>query len=1060
MRVRRHRRLRKFLAWGTIVLLASLGGGLGFAYWYVTDSETLARAIRTEAPKYLPGSQVDVARVGVRLLTGEVQATHLSVNQMIDGRPFQTVRIPWMKVRHDPRAMLKGRFEPSEIIVAHPTLRLRRRKDGTWNLQGFLANPWPGPVTKAPPVQITNGTVELSDGAPGAPASAVLRDVGVRVVPRGPGQLSFEGSAKGDTFDRLALTGTIDVTTGRVVLKGDLARLAISDPLRSRLPAELKPAIERLGLTGGEADLWFRRITFDPKATPTIGYDVSGRLRAGVWNCPKLPFPINDLAVGFTIRDGLLTLNRGEGHYGATTVRLDHARFDIHDPKNAPFDLALEVIDLKIDEKLRAWSPPEFNDVWKGFRPSGRLSASIEAARDRPGGPVRQKTVVDCLDVAILYEFFPYPIDHVRGRFVWEGDQIKILNLQTLVGGQPLLASGTVNAPGPRAVVVLDFEGKALPIDETLLKAMPPEVRAVVQQFHPTGAVGGTLKLRRWPPEAPGDDPRGKVAIDAALDLNERCGITWDGLPYPVNNLTGRLEIHPDLWVFKDMRGGNGQAEITGSGRVEKVGGTAAKPDLKVDLHLIATRLPLDDQLRDALPPAWKKSWIVLDPTGAADVDATIKIAPRVPDSYHLTIQPRAATGVCLQYTRAVNPGVDPGGTFKVRMEDVTGRFVFDNGPVDMRDVAFRFHDAPVRFARGRVVVEDTGRFDLRVSDLQARHIQLDQRLRSYMPPVMAQFARRFDDGRTFTLKGDMGLAWSAEPGAPVRCGWGRGRVVFMDNAVQIQPGMMLEHIQGQLADVRGWTDGDTLEFHGGLDLASVSLLGQQITRLTSPIDVDHGIARLDDVRGHLLGGELAGKLSVSFDTTPKYAASLVVRGADLQQYAKTLPGRQTFRGLVEGRLELNGFGGDLRTLQGNGEAHVVHGDLGELPVFLRLVKLLNLSAASKTAFDSADVILSIRDGTTYLDPIKFTGDAFSLHGRGTMDVQGDLDLGLRVLYGRDRFRLPVVNDALREASGLGLVVRVLGTPSFPKFRLMPFPEVSDFLKSIGQRNAADGRRR
>jgi len=1059
MRVRRHRKLRKFLAWGTLVVLASLGGGLGFAYWYVTDSETLARAIRAEAPRYLPGSRVDLTRVGVRLLTGEVQVSHLTVTQTLDGRPFQTVRVPWVKVRHDARAMLKGRFEPSEVVVAQPTLRLRRRADGSWNLQGLLASPWPGPMSKTPPVQIVNGTVELSDGVPGVPPSAILRDVGVRVIPAGKGRLAFEGTAKGDTFDRLALKGTVDVASGRVVLQGDLARLAISDPLRSRLPAELRPAVEKLGLTGGEADLRFGRVTFDPAATPRVGYDVSGRVRAGVWNCPKLPFPLNDLAVGFAARDGVLTLDRAEGHYGETTVRLDRGTFDLRDPGRAPFDLALEVLDLKLDDRLRDWTPPEFRDVWKGFSPRGRLSVSVQADRARAGGPVRHKAVIDCLDVAFLYEHFKYPIDHVRGRMVWEGDRVRLEGLQTLVGGQPLTAVGTIDRPGPDAVVTIDLEGKALPIDDALLNAMPPEVRAVIKQFRPTGAAGGKLTLRRRPLAPPDTDPRGKVEIDAYLDLSERCGINWEGLPYPVNNLTGRLEIHPDLWEFKDMRGGNGQAEITASGRVQKVGGTPEKPDLKVDLHLVATKLPLDDQLRDALPPAWKKSWGALDPTGSADVDASITLAPGVPERYHLEIRPRPATGVCLKYTRDPVPGADPGGTFKIRMEDVTGRFVFDNGPVDMRDVSFRFHDAPVQFASGRVVVEDSGRFDLRVSDLYARSIRLEQRLRSYMPPVMAQFARRFDDGRTFTLKGDLGLAWSGQIGAPVRCGWNRARVIFIDNAVQIQPGLMLEHMQGQLANVRGWSDGETFDVHGALDLASVSLLGQQITRLASPIDIDHGVARLADLRGHLLGGELAGKLSVSLDTTPKYVASLAVRGADLQQYAKTLPGRQSFRGLVEARLDLNGFGGDLRTLQGNGEAHVAQGDLGELPVFLRLVKILNLSGASKTAFDSADVALTVRDGTTYLDPIRFTGDAFSLQGRGTMDVQGDLDLGLRVLFGRDRWRLPLLNDALREASGLGLVVRVLGTPGFPKFRLVPFPEVADFFRSIGQRGAENRRR-
>ena len=48
MRVRR--RLRKVLLWGTLVLVASLSGGLWFAYIYATDSETIARLIRAGAP--------------------------------------------------------------------------------------------------------------------------------------------------------------------------------------------------------------------------------------------------------------------------------------------------------------------------------------------------------------------------------------------------------------------------------------------------------------------------------------------------------------------------------------------------------------------------------------------------------------------------------------------------------------------------------------------------------------------------------------------------------------------------------------------------------------------------------------------------------------------------------------------------------------------------------------------------------------------------------------------------------------------------------------------------
>ena len=49
--------------------------------------------------------------------------------------------------------------------------------------------------------------------------------------------------------------------------------------------------------------------------------------------------------------------------------------------------------------------------------------------------------------------------------------------------------------------------------------------------------------------------PEGLIAIDAEIDLSERCEITWAKLPYPIRNLTGRLELHPDHWVFRNVRG-------------------------------------------------------------------------------------------------------------------------------------------------------------------------------------------------------------------------------------------------------------------------------------------------------------------------------------------------------------------------------------------------------------------------------------------------------------------------------------------------------------------------
>ena len=134
-----------------------------FAYTLVTDSDMAARLIKAQAALFLPRSIVEMGRVSVGIVRGgQVEVRQDSSRQRIDGQLFETASIAWLSVRLDSRQLFHGQFEPREVIVSQPTLRLCRGRDGTWNLQGLIAEPWPGPVIKnPPPIVIRNGTVEL-----------------------------------------------------------------------------------------------------------------------------------------------------------------------------------------------------------------------------------------------------------------------------------------------------------------------------------------------------------------------------------------------------------------------------------------------------------------------------------------------------------------------------------------------------------------------------------------------------------------------------------------------------------------------------------------------------------------------------------------------------------------------------------------------------------------------------------------------------------------------------------------------------------------------------------
>ena len=202
---------------------------------------------------------------------------------------------------------------------------------------------------------------------------------------------------------------------------------------------------------------------------------------------------------------------------------------------------------------------------------------------------------------------------------------------------------------------------------------------------------------------------------------------------------------------------------------------------------------------------------------------------------------------------------------------------------------------------------------------------------------------------------------------------------------------------------------------------------------------------------------------SISLDATPRYHVALSLSGARLEEYARTISGRQSYRGNIDARIAIDGSGSDVRSISGRGEAHISQGDLGELPAVLRLASVINSvptmsivsedrsRAARKTVFDSANVIFTVSNGHTTFDSIKFTGNAFSLMGRGTLDPQANMDLRLNLLWGRDRFHVPLVSDFARRASSPFFIARVTGTPSNFKLMLEPLPPVGEALRALNR---------
>ena len=112
--------------------------------------------------------------------------------------------------------------------------------------------------------------------------------------------------------------------------------------------------VQALALNNGVVDIELNRFRYDPArpAADRLTYQASVRLREGVWECPKLPFPVNDLVAWFDDRGRRADDQARPGSNGQTTLRAEGIDRPGR-PRRLPLDLQVELIDLELDQRLR-----------------------------------------------------------------------------------------------------------------------------------------------------------------------------------------------------------------------------------------------------------------------------------------------------------------------------------------------------------------------------------------------------------------------------------------------------------------------------------------------------------------------------------------------------------------------------------------------------------------------------------------------------------------------------------------------------------------------------------
>jgi hypothetical protein len=155
---------------------------------------------------------------------------------------------------------------------------------------------------------------------------------------------------------------------------------------------------------------------------------------------------------------------------------------------------------------------------------------------------------------------------------------------------------------------------------------------------------------------------------------------------------------------------------------------------------------------------------------------------------------------------------------------------------------------------------------------------------------------------------------------------------------------------------------------------------------------------QIPDLRAEFFGGELDLVLGIDFGKTQEVAGSVKIKGADYGKLGHAFTGNEKLDGVLTGQADFQAKLGNLRTLEGKGQAEVQSENVFNMSFLGSLSEVLdNTIGFGANKSRSLRVDFDLDEGRVKADPVQVITSGYSLTGTGTYDlVDGSLESTMR----------------------------------------------------------------
>jgi len=328
----------------------------------------------------------------------------------------------------------------------------------------------------------------------------------------------------------------------------------------------------------------------------------------------RFPYPLNQLKGKMRIANRDFEIQELNAKRQNAKVRIS-GYVKQENNKGMVMDLALEGINIPLDEVLADALPDHSSAMYRNFNPSGLCDLKGRLSNDSKSGSINYELLAFLKDAGLSLSYSKGRLEEVNATVQIDRQQIEIQSLHGRFGESYVEMTGRCGTRPDDPNMSLNIKCDRLRLNRDLYKALPETAQKTWDMFNPSGIVKLDLNFNR---HTFATQPVGQnePEIDYKIVLEPiECSATFNEFPLPLDGIQGRMVLQPDGVVLDDVVAHHGEMKLRLKGHVDLLGS-----EKRVELSIDAHNMQFTEALRQAVPWRIRRMWNNVKPRGQADL--------------------------------------------------------------------------------------------------------------------------------------------------------------------------------------------------------------------------------------------------------------------------------------------------------------------------------------------------------------------------------------------------------------------------------------------------------